>query len=278
VRERRASGHSPSGGTWEVDFGTAELVRDLDRPDGWMLLVDGTPQSYLDVGDPTYLEFEYVRWLADVVDELPPGPVTALHLGGGGCTLARYVAAVRPGSTQVVVEADARLAEVVRTQLGTTGFKLKVGDGRAALAGLRPTADLVVTDVFVGSQVPAHLATLEHVQAVREVLLPHGRYAVNLGDAGELRFARRQAAALAEVFAHVLVVGDPAVLRGRRFGNLVLAASDAPFDEGRLRRVTARAHPRARVAEGRAFAAGARPATDADPPTVPTPPADLFAP
>ena len=97
-------------------------------------------------------------------------------------------------------------------------------------------------------------------------------------DAGELRFARRQAAALAEVFAHVLVVGDPAVLRGRRFGNLVLAASDAPFDEGRLRRVTARAHPRARVAEGRAFAAGARPGTDADPPTVPTPPADLFAP
>ena len=84
--------------------------------------------------------------------------------------------------------------------------------------------------------------------------------------------------ALAEVFAHVLVVGDPAVLRGRRFGNLVLAASDAPFDEGRLRRVTARAHPRARVAEGRAFAAGARPGTDADPPTVPTPPADLFAP
>ena len=46
----------------------------------------------------------------------------------------------------------------------------------------------------------------------------------------------------------------------------------------RLRRVTARAHPRARVAEGRAFAAGARPGTDADPPTVPTPPADLFAP
>jgi hypothetical protein len=267
----------PTGGTWEVDFGTAELVRDLDRQDGWMLLVDGTPQSYLDTGDPSYLEFEYVRWLADVVDELPPGPVTALHLGGGGCTLARYVAATRPGSTQVVVEADARLAEVVRAQLGTAGFKLKVGDGRAALAGMRATADLVVTDVFVGSQVPAHLATLEHVQAVRGVLRPGGRYAVNLGDAGQLRFARQQAAALAEVFAHLLVLGEPAVLRGRRFGNLVLTGSDTPYDEGRLRRVTARAHARARVAEGRAFAAGTRPATAAQPPVVPTPPADLFS-
>ena len=273
---RAARSASTTGGTWEVDFGTAELVRDLDRPDGWMLLVDDTPQSYVDLGDPSYLEFEYVRWLADVVDELPPGPVTALHLGGGGCTLARYVAAVRPGSTQVVVEADARLAEVVRAQLGTAGFRLKVGDGRAALAGMSPTADLVVTDVFVGARVPAHMATLEHVQAVREVLRPEGRYAVNLGDTGELRFARQQAAALVEVFAHVVVVGDPSVLRGRRFGNLVLAGSDAPFDEARLRRVTARAHPRARVAQGRAFAAGTRPATDAQPPAVPTPPPDLF--
>ncbi|HUR13293.1 MAG TPA: fused MFS/spermidine synthase [Mycobacteriales bacterium] len=264
------------GGTWEVDFGTAELVRDLDRPNGWMLLVDGTPQSYLDLQDPSYLEFDYVRWLADVVDELPPGPVTALHLGGGACTLARYVAATRPGSTQVVVEADGRLAEVVRAQLGTPGFKLRVGDGRAALAALSPTADLVVTDVFVGSQVPAHLATLEHVQEARRVLTANGRYAVNLGDTGPLCFARQQAAALAEVFAHVLVVADPAVLRGRRFGNLVLTGSDAPYDEDRLRRVTTRAHARARVVEGRSFAAGTRPATDAQPPAIPTPPPDLF--
>lgn len=267
----------PTGGTWEVDLGTAELVRDLDRPDGWVLMVDGTPQSYLDLGDPTYLEFDYVRWLADLVDALPVGPVTALHLGGGGCTLPRYVAATRPGSTQLVVEVDGRLAQVVRSQLGTAGFKLRVGDGRAALAGLGATADLVVTDVFAGAQVPAHLATLEHVQQVRRVLRADGRYAVNLGDVGALRFARQQAAALATVFAHVLVVADPAVLRGRRFGNLVLAGSDAPFDTDRLRRVLARAHGRARLEDGRAFAAGTRPATDAEPPVVPVPPPDLFA-
>ena len=268
---------TPTGGTWEVDFGTAELVRDLDRDSGWMLLVEGTPQSYLDLDDPTHLEFEYVRLLADVVDGLPPGPITAVHLGGGGCTLPRYVAATRPGSTQVVVEADARLAEVVRTQLGTDGFRLRVGDGRAALAHLRPgTSDLVVTDVFVGSRVPTHLATLETVREVATVLRPGGVYAVNLADSGALAFARGQAAALAAVFAHVVVLADPGVLRGRRFGNLVLAASDTPFPLAELHRVTARALGRARVEDGRALARSACAPTDAEPPVVPVPPEQLF--
>jgi hypothetical protein len=242
-----------------------------------MLLVEGTPQSYLDLDDPTHLEFDYVRLLADVVDGLPPGALTAVHLGGGGCTLPRYVAATRPGSTQVVVEADEALADIVRAQLGTTGFRLRVGDGREALAHLRPgTSDLVVADVFVGSELPVHLATLEHVREVAAVLRPGGVYAVNVADQGTLPFARGQAAALAEVFAHVVVLGDPGVLRGRRFGNLVLAGSDTPFPLDHLRRVTTRSVGRARVEDGRAFARGARPATDAEPPVVPLPPADLF--
>ncbi|MGB8652025.1 MAG: fused MFS/spermidine synthase [Mycobacteriales bacterium] len=266
----------PTGGTWEVRFGTAELVRDLDRPAGWMLLVDGTPQSYVDLDDPEHLEFEYVRLMADLVDGLPPGPVTAVHLGGAGCTLARYVATTRPGSTQVVVEADDLLADVVRAQLGTAGFRLRVGDGREALRHLRPgTSDLVVADVFVGARVPGHLATVEHVREVRAVLRPGGVYVLNVADTGALPFARQQAAGLAEVFPHVVVLADPAVLRGRRFGNLVLAGSDDPFPLDDLRRVTARSIGRARV-EDAGFARGARPATDADPPVAPLPPADVF--
>jgi spermidine synthase len=257
----------PTGGTWPVRFGTAELVRDLDRPSGWMLLVDGTPQSYVDLDDPTYLDFDYVRLLADLVDALPPGPVTAVHLGGAGCTLPRYVAATRPGSTQVVVEADEPLAQVVRAQLGTAGFRLRVGDAREALGQLtRGASDVVVSDVFTGSVVPTHLATLETVQEVAALLRPGGLYAMNIADSGALPFARRQAAALAEVFAHVVVLADPGVLRGRRFGNLVLAGSDTAFD----------LDPRRRARDGRELAAGARPATDAEPATVPVPPAALF--
>ncbi|MCW2599406.1 MAG: hypothetical protein JWM02_1235 [Frankiales bacterium] len=270
---------TPTGGTWPVRFGTAELVRDLDRPAGWMLLVDGTPQSYVDLDDPEHLEFDYVRLLADVVDHARPvgEPIVAVHLGGGGCTLPRWIAATRPGSTQVVVEADDLLAEIVRQQLGTSGFRLRTGDGRESLSHLHAGAsDVVVSDVFVGSEVPSHMATREHVELVRTVLRDDGVYVVNVADTGQLPFARQQAATLAAVFAHVVVLADPGILRGRRFGNLVLAGSDRPFAVDELRRVTARSIGRARVESQHTFIKGAKPATDAEPPVVPTPPAGLF--
>lgn len=272
-----------TGGSWPVRFGFAELVRDLDRPAGWMLIVDGTPQSYIDTEDPLHLDFDYVRLLADVVEVTtdPGTPLTMVHLGGGGCTLPRWVAATHPGSTQVVIEADDLLAEVVRSQFGTTGFRLRVGDARAALEHLQPAAsDVVVGDCFVGARVPAHLATVEHVWQVAGVLKPAGTYVVNLADSGSLVFIRQQVATMLAVFEHVVLLGDPGVLRGRRFGNLVLAGSQQPFPLDALRRVTARALGRARVVAGRdltSFAAGARPATDADPPATPTPPPDVFA-
>ena len=270
----------PTGGSWQVRFGTAELARDLDRRSGWQLMVDGTPQSYVDLDDPEHLEFEYVRLLADVADALgTPGlPLAVVHLGGGGCTLPRYVAATRPGSTQVVIEADDLLVDVVRGQLGTAGFRLRVGDGRAALQHLvKGTSDLVVTDVFVGAQVPGAFATVEFVREVRAVLKDTGVYAVNVADTGVLPFARAQAATLLEVFAHVVVLADPGVLRGRRFGNVVLAGSDLPLDLDELRRVTARTVGRARVEDGMAFRRTARPCWDADPPTAPVPPPDVLS-
>ena len=274
---------APTGGTWPVRFGTAELVRDLDRPAGWLLLVDGTPQSYVDLADPEHLEFDYVRLLADVVDAMngPDVPLRVVHLGGGGCTLPRWLAARRPGSTQVVVEADDLLVEVVRHQLGTAGFRLRIGDARAALEHLAPaSSDVVVGDCFVGAQVPAHLVTVEHVWQVAGVLRPGGCYAVNLADSGSLVFVRQQVATMLAVFDHVLLLGDPGVLRGRRFGNVVLAGSQRPFPLDQLRRTTARTLGRARVVAGDelvSFAAGARPAVDAAPPETPRPPPDLFA-
>jgi spermidine synthase len=244
-----------------------------------LLVVDGTPQSYVDLDDPLHLEFEYVQLLADVIDGVatPGAPLSVVHLGGGGCTLARWVAVTRPGSTQVVIEADEPLAEVVRQQLGTQGFRLRVGDGREALRHLKPgTSDVIVTDVFNGARMPAHLATLELLQEVKAVLKPAGVYLVNVADTGVLPFARSQAAGLTEVFAHVIALADPGVLRGRRFGNVVLAGSDSPFAIDELRHVTTRSIGRARVEDGRSFARKARPATDASPPEPPTPPRAVF--
>lgn len=270
----------PVAGRRPVAFGEAELLQDLDREDSWLLTVDGVAQSYVDRADPTHLEFDYVRLMGDVVDALPPGPLTAVHLGGGGCTLPRYVAATRPGSRQLVVEADEALASLVRESFGTKGFRLRVGDAREELPRLRQgESDLVVADVFESAQQPTHVTTLEWVQAVTRLLRPGGVYVVNVADGRPLAFARAQVATLLAVFPHVLLLADPSVLRGRRFANLVLAASTAPLPEDALVRTVSRAAGRARLVSGddlRDFTGGAAPVTDATAQSAPRPPPDLF--
>ena len=270
----------PVPGRWPVAFGEAELLRDLDDDDAWLLTVDGVAQSYVDLGDPTHLEFDYVRLMGDVVDVLPDGPLTAVHLGGGGCTLPRYVAATRPGSRQLVVEADEALAELVRRSFGTAGFRLRVGDARAELPSLRQgESDLVVADVFESAQQPTHVTTLEWVQSVQRLLRPGGTYVVNVADGKPLAFAKAQVATLLAAFDHVVLLADPSVLRGRRFANLVLAASSAPLPVEALARRAARAAGRARVVTSDdlvAFTGGAAPVTDATAQSAPRPPPDLF--
>ncbi len=272
----------PSPGRHQVDGGTAELLRDWDRPTGYELSVDGTPQSYVDLENPTHLEYAYVRLLGDLIDLVaePGEPLTVLHLGGGGCTLPRYVAATRPGSTQLVVEADARLAELVRGQLGTGGFRLRIGDARGELARLEvDSCDVVVGDVFAGARIPRHLTTTGHVGAVRRVLRAGGTYAVNVGDGGGLAFTRGQAATLRSAFHHVLLLADPGVLRGRRFGNIVLVASDHAAPEAGLRRRAARAAGTARLVTGpdlTRFIGGAAAVSDAGAGPTPEPPPAVF--
>src|ERR1700683_158355 len=114
-------------------LGHAELLRDADRRASWMLLVDGIPQSHVDLEDPGYLDFEYVRRLGHVIDTAAPAaqPLHVLHLGAGALTLARYVAATRPGSSQVSVEVDAALVDLVRRRLPLRGVRVRIGDARA---------------------------------------------------------------------------------------------------------------------------------------------------
>lgn len=272
----------PGSGRYPVDGGTAELLRDADSPSGWELTVEGVPQSYVDLDDPTHLEFAYVRLLGDLLDLAAPEgrPLTVLHLGGGACTLARYVAATRPGSTQLVVEADAGLADLVRRELGTAGFRLRVADARTELARLTDaSSDVVLGDVFEDARIPGPVTTLEHVRQVARVLRPGGTYGLNVGDGGALAFTRGQVATLSAAFAHVALLSDPGVLRGRRFGNLVLLGSDEPLPEAGLRRRAARAAGTARVVTGEelvAFTGGALPVTDATVGPTPVPPPEVF--
>nr|BEK65961.1 fused MFS/spermidine synthase [Kitasatospora purpeofusca] len=277
--------HAQGPLTRAVDSGLAELRPDRDRPAAWSLLVDGAPQSLVDLADPTYLGFEYQRRLGHLVDLVaPPGrPLTVLHLGGGALTLARYVAATRPRSRQQVAEIDTALTDLVRTELPLErGWQVKVrgADARAVLERTpEGSVDLVIADVFSGARVPAHCTTVEFTALAARALAPGGWYAVNIADGSALAFARSQVATLGAVLPELCLVADPAVLRGKRFGNLVLAAAHTPLPLAELTRRVASDAALGRVEHGRAlvdFAAGAAPVTDAAAAPSPAPPPGVF--
>jgi len=212
-----------------IDTGTAQVVVARDHP-GVTLLVNGVPSSFIDPEHPDHLEFEYLEQMAAAVATLADGPLRVVHLGGGACTLARAIDAARPGSRQVAVEVDARLVELVRTWFDLPrppALRLRTTDAVTWLSQAQPgLADVVVRDVFAHDQVPADLVTVAAAQAVARALAPGGLYLANCVDWPPLPNARAEAATLITVFAHVAVVAETGVLRGRRYGNLVLAASD----------------------------------------------------
>jgi spermidine synthase len=269
--------------------GRVELLADLDRPGSWMLLVDGISQSHVDLDDPRHLDLEYMQRLGHLIDLAAPAgtPLGVLHLGAGGLTLARFVAATRPGSRQLAVEADAEVATLVRRRLpvgraqpaGRIGVRL--GDARAVLERLPAGSfDVVVADVFAGDRTPAHLTSVEFTTAAARVLAPTGIYAVNVGDGPPLAHARGRMAAVRAVFPHVCVMAEPPVLRGRRFGNLVVVGSrrELPL-AGLTRRLAADPFPARLVAgaELDRFIAGAAAITDALAEPSPPMPPEVFA-
>ena len=251
-----------------------------------MLLLDGTPQSHVDLDDPTHLEFEYVRRLGHAVDLVAPPrrPVRAMHLGGGGLTLARYTAVTRPRSRQLVVEVDGALVALVREELPLDRawrLRIRTGDARAAVADASEGAfDLVVGDVFAGARIPAHLASVEFVRAVAHALDAGGIYAANVTDGPPAAFARGQVATVQAAFPHTCMVGDPAVLRGRRFGNFVVLAGHRALPVVELARRIARDPFPGLVVHGAElvrFAGGARPVVDGCAVASPLPPDGTFS-
>jgi spermidine synthase len=272
-------------GPTEVAGGTAELLADADREGSWQLMLDGVPQSHVDLTDPTYLEFEYVRRMGHVLDlAAEPGlPLDVVHLGGGALTLARYVAVTRPGSRQRVVELDEPLTELVRRELPlprNARVRVRAADAREGLAALPDAAaDVVLVDVFAGARTPAHLTTTEFAADIARVLRPGGVTAWNVSDGPPLRFARAEAATLRAVFGHVALLAEPGTLRGRRFGNTVAVASDVELPIAGLTRRCAGDPMPARVVSDEEldrFVGQAVPVTDADAQPSPQPPAGIF--
>ena len=212
----------------------ARLVPDLAYPRAFTLRIGRTDQSYVDLDDPLRLEFDYVQRLADIVDSVAePGRIRVVHVGGAGMTLPRYLAATRPTSAQVVLEPDIELTAFVRRHLplpARSGIKVRGTDGRRGIAELRDGyADLMIIDAFVGARVPAELTTSDLLADARRALSDHGVIIINLTDRGPLGYAKRVLAGVRLAFPHLLLCAEASTLKGRRFGNVIIAGCATPL-------------------------------------------------
>ncbi|CAM3132319.1 spermidine synthase [Williamsia muralis] len=234
-KARNDSG-GPQPGVYPIDTGSCELVRD-HLTDGWILNVNGVQSSHINLSDPTQLDFEYMQWMAALIADRWPASsrLRVLHLGAGACSMARHLAANYPQARQVAVDIDDTLARLVREWFDLPRaplLRLRVGDAREVTESLTDNSrDLIIRDVFSAAVTPPALTTAEFTAQVRRVLAPGGVYMVNCGDTRDLSLARSEAATLGTLFEHLAIIADPAMLKGRRYGNIVIAAADTPLGE-----------------------------------------------
>ncbi|HEX2155207.1 MAG TPA: fused MFS/spermidine synthase [Acidimicrobiia bacterium] len=220
---------------YETTYHCADVVVDPDRPGGRTLLLDRVSNSYVDLDDPTHLEFRYAKVMQDVIAAtLPGGPLNVVSIGGGGFTFNGYLAAVRPGTSHITLEIDRPLVEIGHRHLGLAeDSDVIVDDARRSIDQIEEAwADLVIGDAFSGLSVPWHLTTEEFVEEIAERLAPGGIYTMNVIDYRDLDFVRSELATLREVFEHTAVVAPPSYLAAEAGGNFVLVASDTtlPID------------------------------------------------
>jgi spermidine synthase len=216
-----------------------------------VLSIGGAEQSHVNLAEPGEIFYEYLRRIGHVVDLAAPAgePVSALHLGAGALTLARYIQATRPGSLQYAVELERELLDFVLQQLpmpaGTVLHTL-IGDARDALAelpaGLR--FDVVILDIFSGPEAPAHSACAGFYTEAAARLTPDGVLIVNVGDEPGLTLVRSQVAALRQVMDGVAAFAESGMFAGRHPGNIILIGTRGPWPAGWTEELTARGpHP-----------------------------------
>lgn len=243
----------------ETEYHCAQVVEASDGSGGLTLVLDSLRHSYVDLDDPTRLEFEYVQVMAAVIDTVFPegDAIRAHHLGGGGLTLPRYLAAERPGTESLVSEIDGGVVEIDRERLGLDGqpgIEVRVEDGRLGLRRLdTDSRQVVVGDAFGGVSVPWHLTTREALIDIRRVLTADGVYVANLIDYDTLDFARAEVATLGEVFDHVYLAGEPDDIGvgdgDPDGGNLVAIASGRRLDTAEIQEAMTRRDTGWRIAD-----------------------------
>lgn len=227
----------------ETSYACARVVEDPQRAGGRTLVLDTARNSYVDLNDPTYLEFRYAKLFGAVVDGyLESDNPQALYIGGGGFTFPQWFAATRPSGRNVVLEIDGSVVEIARAELGfddaATNSTVLVGDARQTMAETSDGAfDVVLGDAFGGFTVPWHLTTMEFLAEMKLKMRPDGIYLLNLIDYPPLDFAKSEAATLVASFSSTLLIAPQNYVDGEVGGNFVFVASDRALDPSVIEKI-----------------------------------------
>ena len=193
-------------------------VREKENADGRKvrtLVLDSLVHSFVDVRDPTYLEYSYEKVFADLATYVGGSnpDMRVLFIGGGGYTMPRFLEVKYPRSSLEVIEIDPEVTEVVFEYLGLwrdTSIVTYNEDARTKIQELRPGSyDLIIGDAFNDVSVPYHLTTLEFNELVKSMLTPEGMYAINVVDKLHSGgFVRAFVKTLQRTFPYVYVLRD----------------------------------------------------------------------
>lgn len=213
---------------------SAQILPDGFSKGGYVLEIGGQEQSHVDLTDPGFIFYEYLRRIGNVIDLLaaPGQPLRVAHLGAGAFTLVRYLQATRPGSPQVAVDIERELPSLVLEALplpAGTRCEVMIADARAAVPALEPALgaapQAIILDIFSGWNAPEHLADRGFYREMAEALDEDGAVIINVGDDAGLTFFTAQARSLLAVFEHVWCLAPTPMLTGKHPGNLVLVGS-----------------------------------------------------
>lgn len=204
-------------------------------PGSWVLSVGGIRQSHVDPSDPGRLFFEYTRRIGHVIDLIadPGAPIRVLHLGGGGLTLARYVALTRPGSAQFVVEIEREQTEVVLERLplpSGSDVTFLYTDALRSLGELAEAGeiafDVAIVDIYSALESPEYVGVGGFFGELVPLVALGGAIAVNVADGPARIQEHAQRHELARVVGATLAVAPARVMAGEEAGNIVVIGGD----------------------------------------------------
>jgi spermidine synthase len=233
-------------GLWQENYlreSNYYTIRVWDSGNTKVMVLDHIIHSAVTPDDPTVLEYDYAKMIAETLGYVTTVNRTpsVLILGGGGYSLPRYIEATYPGSINDVVEIDPAVTEVAYDVMGLprdTSIKTYNQDARLFLMQ-RNTEDkynIVIGDVFNDSSTPYHLTTLEFDKLVKANMQKDGIYLVHIvDDYSSGRYMPSFINTLKQAFDYVYLFGTLEDVVFEQWSGFIIAATDRQIDVTKYR-------------------------------------------